>query len=95
MKPKIDPQVDKILRQMSDKMAGTKIFKVELDDTFDEVLESGQKIEVSHHRTAIVSRPNKLRVDVEGDIFNRSIWKDDKKFTMLDKDENCFDPQTR
>lgn len=88
--PDVDPEAEAILRKMSDHISKVTHFSFEVIDTIDDVLDSGQKIQYSHHRSAIVSRPRKLRVDTRGDLINRSIWKDGKVVTILDRDHNAY-----
>jgi hypothetical protein len=88
--PTIDPEAEKLLRQLSERSKTTKHFAFSVIDTIDEVQENGQKLQFSHVRTATVSRPDSLKVITRGDFANRSIWKDEKTFTILDRVENVY-----
>ncbi|MCY1041959.1 DUF2092 domain-containing protein [Corallococcus sp. bb12-1] len=43
---RIDPQAQRILRQMSDFLAAQREFSVRTEGTLDEVLDSGQKVQL-------------------------------------------------
>lgn len=87
----VPEDVDQLVRDMSDLISGVRYFSFEVEDTIDEVLENGQKVQYSHRRSAIVDRRgNKLRIDTSGDIANRSVWKDGKTITMLDRTHNVY-----
>ena len=88
--PNIEPEAEKLIRQMSERIKEAKHFRFQTIDTIDEVLETGQKLQFSHTRSGTISRPNKLRIDTMGDITNKSVWKDEKTFTLLDKDHNLY-----
>lgn len=86
----VEPQVDEIMRKMSESLSKAQYFTFEVTDTVDEVLSHGQKLQFSHRRKAFVSRPNRVRIDTSGDITNRKVWKDGKHITMLDKEHKVY-----
>jgi hypothetical protein len=88
--PPIDPEAEKLIRRLSERSKNTKHFTFSVIDTIDEIQENGQQLQFSHARTATVSRPDRLKVITTGDFSNRSIWKDEKTFTILDRDENVY-----
>ncbi len=84
--PAIDPQAEKILQALNEQKKKAINASVEIIDTMDEVLKSGQKIQYSHIRKLKVSEPKQFWIESTGDITNTTIWKDDKTFTLLDRD---------
>jgi hypothetical protein len=86
----IDPRVDKHIRQFSENHKELTHYTFTVIDTSDEVQENGQKLQFSHMRTVTVSQPNKLRIDSMGDLSNRSIWKDEKTLTIMDRDKKVY-----
>lgn len=89
-KAAIDPEAENVVQALNKAVKGRTHVQVFVEDTIDEVLETGEKIQYSHLRTMWVSRPNKMRVDTAGDIDNRSVIKNDKTFTLLDKNHNVY-----
>ena len=58
-------QAMSILKKMSEFLAAAERFSVTIRDGYDVVQESGQKIEFREVRNVTVSRPDRLRIDVE------------------------------
>jgi len=88
--PEIQPEADQVLRDMSAYLAGLSSFAVELDTMVDFVLDSGQKIQLDHHRSIKVSRPNRMVAEVDGDDVHRKLWYNGETVTFLDADHNVY-----
>jgi hypothetical protein len=73
-----------ILTHMTDTLAKATSFSVTLNASYDVVQESGEKIEFGEVRQILLSRPNGLRIDVEGrDGTRQEIRFDGKTLTMF------------
>src|SRR6185295_9949572 len=57
----IDPDADRMLKEMTDYLAGLQTFKVQSDAIDEVVLTSGQKIHLASESVVSVQRPNRLR----------------------------------
>ena len=55
-----------ILTRMTDTLAKATSFSVTLNVTYDVVQEAGEKVEFGEVRRILLSRPNGLRIDLEG-----------------------------
>jgi len=86
----IDPQAEKLLRRMSDYLAGRQQFGLKAESTLEVVLTSGQKIQFDSPATLVVSRPNKLRAHRKGDIANQEFFYDGKTLTLYNPKENLY-----
>ena len=84
------PEAEKLLRRMSDYLAARKQFTVQTENTLEVVLTSGQKLQFASPATASVWRPNKLRADRKGDIFNQEFFYDGKNLTLYNPKENLY-----
>jgi len=82
--PVIDPVADRVLKSMSDYLREAKQFSVRADITYDEVLPSGQKIQLSAVQDTAVRRPDRVYSQYEGDEGARRLWYDGKQLTLLD-----------
>ena len=88
--PAIDPQAEKIIKELNaQRKQGIKA-SAEVFDTMDEVLKTGEKIQYSHVRKLKISEPQQFWIESTGDITNTTIWKDDKTFTLLDRNNNVY-----
>ena len=86
----IDQQAEKLLRRMSDYLAGRQQFTLKAESTLEVVLTSGQKIQFDSPATLEVSRPNKLRAHRKGDIVNQEFFYDGKTLTLYNPKENLY-----
>src|SRR5215831_13171424 len=86
----IDPQAEKLLRRMSDYLAGRQQFSLKAESTLEVVLTSGQKIQFDSPATLVVSRPNKLWAHRRGDIANQEFFYDGKTLTLYNPKENVY-----
>ena len=89
-KPAIDPKADAVLHQLSDhnKQVKAAIFRV--TDTIDDVGLDNRKVQFAHVRELTVVRPDKLKIETTGDITSRTLWKDGKTLTVLERDKNVY-----
>jgi hypothetical protein len=80
-----------ILMSMADFLAKTPRFSVNLSSSYEVLQESGQKIEFGESRRIIVSRPDKLRVEVEhSDGENHLVLYDGKEITTFSPNQNVY-----
>jgi hypothetical protein len=86
----IDPQAEKLLRRMSDYLAGRQQFTLKAESTLEVVLTSGQKLQYDSPATLMVSRPNKLHAHRKGDISNQEFFYDGKTLTLYNPRENLY-----
>jgi len=78
------PSIDTLLRQMSEELknAGTFAFHAEIN--FDDVLESGQKVQYAGAADVTVRRPDGIYIDYRDDTSAKRFWYDGKTATLLD-----------
>src|SRR5215475_1266651 len=86
----VQPEAEKLLRRMSDYLAGRQRFSLKAESTIEVVLTSGQKLQLDSPATLMVSRPNKLRANRQGDIANQEFFYDGKTLTLFNPKENVY-----
>ena len=86
----IEPQAEKLLRRMSEYLAGRQQFTLKAESTLEVVLTSGQKLQYDSPATVSVSRPNKLHAHRKGDITNQEFFYDGKTLTLYNPRENLY-----
>jgi hypothetical protein len=86
----VDAEADRLLRRMTDYLAGLQAFGVDTRNTLDAVLASGQKIEFVMRATATVVRPNKLRADRKSDLVDQSFFYDGRTLTLYNPAEKVY-----
>jgi len=80
-----------ILKNMSQYVAQAQNFSVTIRDGYDAVQQSGQKIEFGELRKVTVSRPDRLRIDVERSDGDKSLVVfNGKQLTVYTPKENVY-----
>lgn len=80
--PARDPAVVSRLDEMGEFLRKQDNFFVRADVTTDEILETGQKVQLSAKVEMWASRPNRLRAKMVSDRKEREIFYDGKSFTL-------------
>lgn len=88
-KSDIDPEADRILREMSDFLGAQRQFTVRAESTI-EYLAEGQKLQMNRVGDVKIARPDKLRVDRQGDLAEVKVFYDGKSFTVYEEKSNLF-----
>jgi hypothetical protein len=86
----ITPEAREVMDRMKASLNGLQRLTVTADVSRDETLSYGYKLQHNEHVTMDVDRPTKLKVDVSGDLKNRTYYFDGAQFTVLAKDLNVY-----
>jgi hypothetical protein len=81
--PLIDADAMSALKKMGEYLRTLDKFQVNAQVTTEHVLTDGQKVEFSKHVNLVADRPNKMRIQVDGDLHERWFMYDGKTFTMF------------
>jgi hypothetical protein len=81
----VDPRADKILRQMSEYLNSLDGFYLHTENSLDTLLDSGQKLQLGRAVDVFVRRPDRLRANVKGDVFDQELYYDGKSITLFGK----------
>src|SRR6516165_5962954 len=80
-----------ILKNMSEYLAKAERFSVSIRDGYDAVQQSGQKVEFGEVRRVTVSRPDRLRIEVErSDGEKGLVVFNGKDLTVYTPDKNAY-----
>ena len=88
--PDVDPKADQTLRKMSDYLAQLQQFKIQTENMLEIVLTSGQKIQYNNQVEIAIKRPNKLRADRKGEVYDQEFYYDGKTLTQYSKGANYY-----
>jgi hypothetical protein len=88
--PAVSADAQAVLDRMTATLKTLKHYAVSAEITRDEVLDFGYKLQ--HHETARmwVQGPDRLRVEVDGDIKHRNYYYDGKVLTMWAPDQQVY-----
>lgn len=87
--PVVNARAEALLKQMSAYLAAAKQFSFHAEITFDEMLPSGQKVQLAAFEEASVRRPDRAFVEYQSDLGSKRLWYDGKRITMYDAAENA------
>ena len=88
--PVIGAQAERLLRQMSDYLKATQQFSFHANITFDDLLPSGQKLQLGASDDVLVRRPDRVYVEYQGEAGGKRFWYDGKTITLLDTGLNFY-----
>ncbi len=86
----IEPQALQILKQMTNYLKGLQQFSFQAEITEDILFDSGQKIQYGRNSTVEVRRPDRLRVQSDGDLGKQQLFYDGKTITLMNLSQNSY-----
>ncbi len=89
-RPQVDPEADKVLRQMSDFMKAQKHFVIRAETSYESLLDSGQKLTYMNQVEVYLKRPDRLYVERTGMIRNQEIFYDGSSLTLYSRNRNMY-----
>jgi hypothetical protein len=80
----IGPQADRFLRQMSDYLMASKQLSFHAEIAYDDLLPSGQKLQLGASHDVLVRRPDRTYAEFQGERGGKRFWYDGKTITLYD-----------
>ena len=84
-KKAVDPDADRLVKQMTDYLAGLQSFTLRTGVADQVALKSGEKIEIMSNAEIAVQRPNRVRSLQRGSAAGLGIWYDGAHMTVACK----------
>ena len=88
MTPSPDPRL--ILQKMCEFLRSQQQFTYKAEVVDDQVYQGGKKLQYGIEMETFVHRPDRLRVNAEGDLIDKQFYFDGKTITLYDKDHNVY-----
>ena len=88
--PTVDPAATQILQKMTDYLGGMKQFSVHTQNTLEDELDSGHRIDYDISAKVIISRPNKLHAERRGDLIDQIFYYDGKTLTLYNPADKVY-----
>jgi hypothetical protein len=88
--PEVDPVAVQILQRMTDYVGSLKQFSVHTQNTLEDVLESGHRIDLDVSASVTISRPNQLRAARRGDLIDQVFYYDGKTLTLYNPSDKVY-----
>lgn len=86
----VDPAATQILKRMTDYLGSLKQFSVHTQNTLEDLLDSGHRVDFDVSASVIVSRPNKLRAERRGDLIDQIFYYDGKTLTLYNPSDKVY-----
>jgi hypothetical protein len=90
----IDPAATRILQRMTDYLGSLKQFSVHTQNTLEDLLDSGQRIDRDISASVIVSRPDRLRAERRGELLDQVFYYDGKNLTLYNPSDKVSATET-
>jgi hypothetical protein len=88
--PSIDPQARQVLKKMSDYLGSLLQFSVHTQNTIEDVLYSGYRVDYDVSAEVVVRRPNKLRAERKGDLIDQVFYYDGETLTLYNPSDKVY-----
>src|SRR4051812_1814945 len=86
----IDPKADAVLKRMGETLAKAKRVTFDSHAIADQLTPDGQKLQFAKNQKVRLQRPNKLAVDVTGDVEDLQFRYDGKRVTLYNPRTNSW-----
>ena len=88
--PAVDPAATQILKRMTDYVGSLKQFSVHTQNTLEDVLDSGTRIDLDVSASVLISRPNRLRAERKGDLVSQVFYYNGKTLTLYNPADKVY-----
>jgi hypothetical protein len=85
-----EPDPIQVLQRMCDFLKSQQQFSYKAEVADDQVYAGGKKLQYEIDMETFVRRPDRLRVNAEGDLIDKQFFFDGKTITLYDKDDNVY-----
>jgi hypothetical protein len=86
----VDPRADQILRAMGEYLASAEEFRFHAEITFDTFSAQGQELQYGGQADISVRRPDRLRVEYDGDERRNRVVYDGERITVYHAGKNLY-----
>ncbi|MEN8689997.1 MAG: DUF2092 domain-containing protein [Desulfobacterales bacterium] len=88
--PAVDPVATKILQRMTDYLGSLQKFSVHTQNTLEDELDSGHRVDLDVSANVVISRPNKLYAERKGDLVEQIFYYNGKTLTLYNPSDKVY-----
>ena len=88
--PAVDPAATKILKRMTDYLGGLKAFSAHTQNTIEDLVAPGTRVDLDVSTIVTVERPNKLVTERRGDLVSQNFYYNGKTLTLYDPTKKVY-----
>jgi len=85
-----EPEPGQVLQKMCDFLKSQQQFTYKAEVADDQVYAGSKKLQYGIDMETFVRRPDRLRVNAQGDLIDKQFFFDGKTITLYDKDDNVY-----
>lgn len=86
----VDPAATQTLKRMTDYLGSLQQFSVHTENTLEDLLDSGQRIDIDVSADVSISRPSRLLAARKGEQVSQVFYYDGKNLTLYDPDAKVY-----
>lgn len=86
----VDPAATRMLKSMTDYLGSLQQFSVHTENTLEDLLDSGQRVDIDVSASVTISRPNRLRAERKGELVSQVFYYDGKVLTLYHPGANVY-----
>jgi hypothetical protein len=88
--PNADPDALHTLKRMTDYLGGLGTFSMHTENSFEDVLDSDQKVQYNYSSSVVISRPDKLRAERTDGHVNQHLVYDGETLSIYEGSHNLY-----
>jgi hypothetical protein len=88
--PAVDPEAVRILKRMTEHLAGLPQFSVKTQNVIEELRFSGHRVDYDVSNSVTIRRPNKMRAARAGGLMDQRLFYDGKTMTLVNPAEKVY-----
>lgn len=86
----VDPAATQILQRMTDYLGNLKKLSVHTQNTVEDVLDSGHRVDFDISTTVTIRRPNKIHAVRKGEMIDQDFYYDGKTITLYNPSDKVY-----
>ena len=88
--PLVNKEATQTLQRMTDYLGSLKAFSLHTQNTVEDLLATGNRVDYSIAADVIISRPNKLHATRKGDLNDQAFYYDGKALTLYNSTDKVY-----
>jgi len=88
--PAVDPAATQILQRMTGYVGSLQKFSVHTQNTLEDLLDSGHRVDFDVAAQVVISRPNKLHAARKGELIDQDFYYDGKTLTLYNPSDKVY-----
>ena len=86
----VDPKAAQILKRMADYLGNLNTFSVHTQNTIEDLVDAGPRVDIDISASVVVSRPDKLHAERKGGLLDQVFFYDGKTLTLFNPSDGVY-----